>query len=354
MNFGAYSVHPSGSERNPTFVKRFDGPLLQYQSNYLFGLAFTGGKSQGYTGNVLESATVGIEGPGIERCHINRGAGDGLHIDGVFHFNIRDSRITRNDGWGIGTSSSTNNEISHLTIDASTRIAGNGSGGVSFDDPKSHDNWIRANIEANSGPGVSVRGTKGRLYLEGKINDNDHSGVYINTGTTVDIIEISGMVMDNNKNPPAGRLGEIKIDGSGTEFNPLNLRSAFFDAPNGLSDDIISVMNKDSVAINVFGCYPRLVGVSNFLRGAGTNNTFLNAFGTKGILASSVFDASGIKYSDRGRKIEDFNTGARVYLGNRESVPHPANGSGDVYADTSTNPPTWKCDDPTDSAWETM
>ena len=356
VNFGAYSNDPAN--RNVTFLKTFDGTLLKYRNNYLFGLTFHGNHPvNGYSGDVLAANPDGhVEGPGIERCLVFGGGRHGIDAGEKTHFSIRDSRIRRHGAWGLNVqrSGTGGGELAHLSIGGSTAIAKNGAGAIRLNDAAGHDCYVNANVESNGGPGVKVVDWDRTLHLAGKYNDNDYSAIEIDVTAAVNVIEISGQLRDNNKagtSDTGRRLAELRVSGAANGLAPLTLRGASLSAPNGHSDDLVAVTTPDPVTLHATGTDFATDGVASAVAGGG--DTALSAIGTTGLAAADVTDCDGVLV--KGRQVVDLPTGGARYQGLRSAEPHAPSGSGDVYLDDGTNTadgnPHERLDEPASATW---
>lgn len=209
----------------PTLKKGFDGTLLEYGDWFhADGVVFSGNRSAGYGGDVLDAAHADTAEVRINRCRITGGESAGIRTDEIYLSTISNTKIDRNqDGIVVGGADhNPHNLFSQVNITRNDRA------GVDLRQTLDGSTFAKCLIQQNLYGFDTERATLGFPYSltlsSGTlVQRNEGPGIILqgSTAATVGLANTVGTaVQNNNQDPPAGLtstngLGDIHAENGG-------------------------------------------------------------------------------------------------------------------------------------------
>jgi len=335
----------------------------------MHGILFEGDKAN-FSGDGIQT-TENMQGNLWTMVKINNMSGDSIVPDRHYFNTFAQCRFQNSGGWGMHVlDNGTGGHVSQNYYGNFCIIGGNDAGGVKYEtenDFVHSETYDLVTLSQNSGPAFYAQVTTlPNFTFLGSIVENDGPAFLFEDSVNGNRAQINGARIkanfDNNNKDFANvpqvidngtrDSGLIHLQSDDSEFTNVYLNGLTLEGRinNPNSDHIIASYDQTQVKGDVG------VGSSGGISSSIRMSAIESKVTLSGAVPYSVANApsDGVALVIGEQYIEELVSGGKVYLGTRGSTPHAASGSGDVYIDTSQNPPKWQIDDPTDSAWETM
>jgi hypothetical protein len=337
---------------HPTFLKGFDGTLLEVESNCaMAGVAFDGNKAEGFGGDVCETAGNGrIVDLRWDNVMLRNAAGDAMRVSDTMYGSIfRQCRWNEADGWGIRLEPADAHHTRNVWSDSCV-IDHCGAGGIKWEFEARYSR-LYAEVGRNGGPGIQFEGYMAAMAFDGNFVQNDGPALLQRGGRGS--VSIAGQINANAR------------DAAGLDLtSPVG--QVHCEAARGNTDlrmPQVAVMGSghpDGSFLSNQSAHPLNVVIAG-----GRNNSSDSMDGEE--LYVQVLNGgnwNGLEYNCSGQLLDQRRSslrhlqGSEFFVGVRDGPPRGANGSTAVYLDSGTGTddgsPGWRFSSDGGASWSDL